>query len=103
MAKPPEPAQPGGGRYDAECTELRARLGASGIILIVRDGIRGEGFEVQMHDPRDMLALPSVLRQLADQIEARGLPTPVYEPAPRCAICGRESWQEHEPGCRNQS
>lgn len=60
----------GPGRYDAECTELRERLKATGIVLIIRDGVKGEGFEVQL-GAEDLVVFPSVLRQIADQIEAQ--------------------------------
>jgi hypothetical protein len=60
----------GPGRYDAECTELRERLKATGIVLIIRDGVKGEGFEVQL-DARDLVMFPTVLREIADQIEAQ--------------------------------
>lgn len=60
----------GPGRYDPECTELRERLKASGLVLIVRDGIKGEGFEVQLN-ALDLIHFPKVLREMADQIEAQ--------------------------------
>lgn len=60
----------GPGPYDAECSELRERLKAAGVVLIVRDGIKGEGFEVQLN-AHDLVMLPSVLRQIADQVEAQ--------------------------------
>lgn len=60
----------GPGKYDAEATELRERLNASGIVLIVRDGVKGEGFEVQLNAV-DLVAFPHVLRDIADQIETQ--------------------------------
>lgn len=60
----------GPGRYDAECTELRERLKATGIVLIIRDGVRGEGFEVQL-SAHDLVIFPAVLRDMANQIEAQ--------------------------------
>lgn len=60
----------GPGRYDPECTELRERLKASGLVLIVRGGIKGEGFEVQL-SALDLVHFPRVLRDMADQIEAQ--------------------------------
>jgi hypothetical protein len=59
----------GPGKYDAEATELRERLRATGLVLIVRDGVKGEGFEVQLNW-RDLVVFPTVLRDLAEQIEA---------------------------------
>lgn len=60
----------GPGKYDPECTELRERLMAAGVVLIVHGGMRGDGFEVQM-DGLALLSLPAVLRDMATQIEAQ--------------------------------
>lgn len=59
----------GPGQYDEEVTELRERLQASGIVLMVAGGNRGHGFSAQL-DLQSMMLLPRVLRELADQIEA---------------------------------
>ena len=71
MAEPTDPnwSAPGAGPYDAEATAAREACGARGVVLMVRDGKHGDGFEVQMSDPRDLRALPRVLRDLADQVE----------------------------------
>jgi hypothetical protein len=61
----------GPGRYNEVCADVRKRTHAKGVILIVMEGDKGEGFEVQA--PLDIvLALPKLLRSLADQIEASG-------------------------------
>lgn len=62
----------GPGKYDAAVTELRAILQARGVLLVVVDGCHGSGFSAQL--PPDLtLSLPEVLRQLADQIDQKGL------------------------------
>ena len=60
----------GPGSYDPECTALREQLSAEGVVLIVRNGVKGDGFEVQLN-ALDLVALPSALRQIADQVEAQ--------------------------------
>ena len=65
----------GPGRYDPECTELRERLKARGVVLIVHGGVKGDGFEVHL-DPVALAAFPSVLRDMANQIEAQMLGNP---------------------------
>lgn len=61
----------GAGRYDAECTEMRERLGAVGVILIVVGGNRGNGFAAQL--PAEIvLATPAILRRIAKEIETSG-------------------------------
>jgi hypothetical protein len=59
----------GPGKYDDEATWVRERIKASGVILIVVGGDRGQGFEVQA-TLEVTLNLPTMLRTLADQIEA---------------------------------
>jgi hypothetical protein len=61
----------GPGKYDAECTELRERLKAEGIILIVVRGMRGGGFSAQLN-LADTMSMPQTLRFIADQIETSG-------------------------------
>lgn len=58
----------GPGKYDALCTEIREETKAQGVILMVFDGDQGCGFSVQA--PFELtLGLPSILRDLAQQIE----------------------------------
>jgi hypothetical protein len=59
----------GGGRYEKETRDIRHNLRALGVILIVFNGSKGDGFEV--HIP-DLLAsaVPKVLREIADEMEA---------------------------------
>jgi hypothetical protein len=62
----------GPGKYDAEVTELRQRLKADGILLLVVGGDRGSGFCAQL--PADVtMRYPEVLRDLAKQIEESGI------------------------------
>jgi hypothetical protein len=61
------------GKYDDVLTTARERTGAQAIALIVFRGLHGDGFSVQCHDPRQLHALPGVLRFMADEIES-GLP-----------------------------
>ena len=61
----------GPGRYNEVCNDVRKRTRAKGVILIVMEGDKGEGFEVQAS--LDILVkLPKLLRDVADQIEADG-------------------------------
>lgn len=59
----------GPGKYDDLCTEAREKAKASTLILIVKDGIYGNGFSIQISNLNDLFALPLVLRQLADEVE----------------------------------
>lgn len=59
----------GPGKYDDECSAARFATRASVAILVIKDGIRGSGFSVQLTNLEDAHLLPSVLRQVADQIE----------------------------------
>ena len=58
----------GPGKYDDEATWVRERTKASGVILIVIGGDRGQGFAVQA-TVEVTLSLPTLLRDMADQIE----------------------------------
>ena len=58
----------GPGKYDAEATMVQQSTEAHGVIVIVIGGNRGEGFSCQA--TADVtLALPKLLRTMADQIE----------------------------------
>lgn len=63
----------GPGKYDAETTIVRVTTGARGVLLMVVGGERGNGFSVQ-GDIQFLTGLPAVLRHMAKQIEADGLP-----------------------------
>jgi hypothetical protein len=58
----------GPGIYDEECTLVREKTGAEGVILLVFKGAKGSGFSCQA--PLDVtLRLPSILREVAEKIE----------------------------------
>lgn len=59
----------GAGKYDDEATMVRERTHAKGVIVIVIEGDRGEGFAIQA-TPGVTFALPQMLRGMADEIEA---------------------------------
>ncbi len=65
----------GPGKYDAECAAARFDTEASVCLLVVLGGRLGDGFSAQFvtHDPArpppSLLAVPGLLRQIADQIE----------------------------------
>jgi hypothetical protein len=59
----------GPGKYDKECTLVRESAEAAGAAIIVLHGKAGNGFSVQM-PPVLLPTLPSLLRTMADQIEA---------------------------------
>jgi len=68
----------GPGKYDVQCTLVRENTKAMGVVLIVFNGIRGTGFEVQaplavQHD------LPAILEHVARSIreDLAGLPREV--------------------------
>jgi hypothetical protein len=59
----------GPGKYDDACTAVRVATQAHGVALIIIGGHSGSGFSVQ--GPAEIqLALPLLLRTMADQIEA---------------------------------
>lgn len=58
----------GPGKYDAECTWVRQRLGARAVLLVVAGGIKGQGFSVQ-GTPNYLVNLPAVLREVAQIME----------------------------------
>lgn len=59
----------GPGKYDALATTVREAARARAVVLIVVDGEHGSGFSVQMREAV-ALALPAMLRRIADAIEA---------------------------------
>lgn len=58
----------GGGSYEAEAVELKERIKAEGVVLLVKGGDRGDAFEIAL-DAEGIRVLPRVLRELADTIE----------------------------------
>ncbi len=65
----------GPGKYDEVASMAMQLTQARGVVLIVIDGSRGEGFEVQTHDAKLLAAMPAILRHMADVIEKGGDPS----------------------------
>jgi len=61
----------GPGKYDDLATELRIAARADGVLVLVVNGDRGTGFSAQL-TPLLTLTLPGILRDIADQIDAKG-------------------------------
>lgn len=59
----------GGGKYEDMATYVRLNTQAEGVVVMVINGTHGEGFSVQA-TAAVLLNLPSLLRQVADGIEA---------------------------------
>lgn len=61
----------GPGKYDDLCTEVRDKAAATGAIVIVFEGRHGYGFSAQLNAVQ-LRVVPSILRELATQIELNG-------------------------------
>ena len=59
----------GQGKYDDAATRVREMTQAETVVVIAMHGTRGSGFSVQTSNPLAMLALPALLREMADVIE----------------------------------
>ena len=59
----------GPGVYDQECTLVREKTEARGVLLIVLGGDRGDGFSCQA-DLFTTLALPDILERVAREMRA---------------------------------
>ncbi len=59
----------GRGKYDDLCTTARETAEAETVVLLVFNGNKGSGFSVQTTDPNFSVALPAMLRYMADDIE----------------------------------
>jgi hypothetical protein len=62
----------GPGKYDDVCTAARERASAIGALVVIFGGEKGDGFSMQA-TPAITLALPAILRLLADDVERDGL------------------------------
>jgi hypothetical protein len=64
----------GPGKYDNEATWVQARTQAHGVLLMILQGNKGDGFSIASFDIQATLditlALPKLLRSMADQVEA---------------------------------
>lgn len=58
-----------GGKYEAECTQVRESAEAASTVVIICGGNRGDGFSVQA-TAETLLRLPSILESMAAQIRA---------------------------------
>lgn len=61
----------GPGKYDDLVTELRLKICAAGVIVVIIGGDKGDGFSAQL-PPEMTLLIPTVLREVARQIEMNG-------------------------------
>ena len=61
----------GPGVYDDLCTDVRLKVKAGAVLLIVIDGERGSGFSCQA-DVATTMALPTILRRIAADIDRDG-------------------------------
>jgi hypothetical protein len=59
----------GPGKYDFICTKALLAAQAQCALLIILDGKHGDGFSVNFTDQKYISSLPSILREVADQIE----------------------------------
>lgn len=59
----------GAGKYYEETQSLRSTLPARGVLLIVIEGPKGTGFEIQI-PPELCQKMPMALREVADKMEA---------------------------------
>lgn len=57
----------GAGKYDEECTIVREKTNASGVILLVMNGDRGAGFSCQ-GDLGSMAVMADLLENVAKQM-----------------------------------
>jgi hypothetical protein len=71
---PVTPGPDSGGRYDPEATRVRDQTGAAMVLVVVVAGDRGTGFSVQAIDPVLLTTLPTLLRNVADNIERQRPP-----------------------------
>jgi hypothetical protein len=64
----------GPGKYDGEATWVQARTQATGVLLMILNGNKGNGFSIASFDIQATLeitlALPKLLREMANHIEA---------------------------------
>lgn len=60
----------GPGKYDQECTLVRERTQAAGVVVLVLNGERGSGFSVQA-PLRVHAVLPDLLENMASEIRQR--------------------------------
>lgn len=59
----------GPGKYDEAASVAFKSTKSESLVLIVIDGDKGNGFEVNSTDPMFQLQLPELLRHVADKID----------------------------------
>jgi hypothetical protein len=59
----------GEGKYDDVCGRVMTDTDADGVLLIIINGVRGQGFSMKTTDRTLEQKLPALLRFVADQIE----------------------------------
>ncbi len=59
----------GKGKYDDLCTYVREKSKANAALVIVLGGEHGPGFSMQTHDPRYVIGVAAILRDVAQLIE----------------------------------
>ncbi len=62
----------GPGKYDPECTRDLMENQADAVLLIVLGGKKGSGFSIATLSAEILVAVPAILRDTANQIEASG-------------------------------
>jgi len=60
----------GPGKYDAECADVMFKLKADAVLLVVINGVIGNGYSVTTFNIDVLAQLVNMLRSLAAQIEA---------------------------------
>ena len=60
----------GPGKYAVECERDLRETEASAVLLIVLNGKKGNGFSMATLYPELMAAVPSILRDMANEIES---------------------------------
>lgn len=60
----------GPGKYAVECERDLKETQAAAVLLIVLGGKKGSGFSMGAFDPELAAAVPAILRDTADEIEA---------------------------------
>jgi hypothetical protein len=84
------PSPFGTGPYESLCTHCLTEAGAELVMLVIKGGKHGAGFEVQMTDPKNVALMPRILEDLArgirDAEKAKRLAASKYDreavPAP---------------------
>ena len=60
----------GGGKYDELAMSVRQKSSARTVVVLIIDGLLGDGFSCCSSEKEDIRCLPSLLRSMADSIES---------------------------------